>query len=175
MIFFTNRSYETLAVASAETDKGLVLLDDSLNQTVKKGTAIYTAKISKNDRSVEKIEAGYFVFVPNFRNKIIVLEIMEVKETRTYKEIVAEDAGLELINADSGDHNMKGTLRDHIEFTIGKDSDWNIGIDEIGDSKNLTLEYKGVSNQTKRTVQITGRFVSKVSYPFYINVPYNRK
>lgn len=166
MIFFTNRSYETLAVASAETDKGLVLLDDSLNQTVKKGTAIYTAKISKNDRSVEKIEAGYFVFVPNFRNKIIVLEIMEVKETRTYKEIVAEDAGLELINADSGDHNMKGTLRDHIIFTIGKDSDWTIGIDEIGDSKNLTLEYKGVSNQTKRIVQIAGRFGAEVSYDF---------
>lgn len=166
MIFFTNRSYETLAVASADTDKGLVLLDDSLNQTVKKGTAIYTAKISKNDRSVEKIEAGYFVFVPNFRNKIIVLEIMEVKETRTYKEIVAEDAGLELINADSGDHNMKGTLRDHIIFTIGKDSDWTIGIDEIGDSKNLTLEYKGVSNQTKRIVQIAGRFGAEVSYDF---------
>lgn len=166
MIFFTNRSYETLAVASDKTDKGLVLLDDSLNQTVKKGTAIYTAKISKNDRSVEKIEAGYFVFVPNFRNKIIVLEIMEVKETRTYKEIVAEDAGLELINADSGDHNMKGTLRDHIIFTIGKDSDWTIGIDEIGDSKNLTLEYKGVSNQTKRIVQIAGRFGAEVSYDF---------
>ena len=166
MIFFTNRFYETLAVASAETDKGLALLDDSLNQTVKKGTAIYTAKISKNDRSVEKIEAGYFVFVPNFRNKIIVLEIMEVKETRTYKEIVAEDAGLELINADSGDHNMKGTLRDHIIFTIGKDSDWTIGIDEIGDSKNLTLEYKGVSNQTKRIVQIAGRFGAEVSYDF---------
>lgn len=166
MIFFTNRSYETLAVASADTNKGLVLLDDSLNQTVKKGTAIYTAKISKKDRSVEKIEAGYFVFVPNFRNKIIVLEIMEVKETRTYKEIVAEDAGLELINADSGDHNMKGTLRDHITFTIGKDSDWTIGIDEIGDSKNLTLEYKGVSNQTKRIVQIAGRFGAEVSYDF---------
>lgn len=166
MIFFTNRSYETLAVASADTNKGLVLLDDSLNQTVKKGTAIYTAKISKNDRSVEKIEAGYFVFVPNFRNKIIVLEIMEVKETRTYKEIVAEDAGLELINADSGDHNMKGTLREHIIFTIGKDSDWTIGIDEIGDSKNLTLEYKGVSNQTKRIVQIAGRFGAEVSYDF---------
>lgn len=166
MIFFTNRGYETLAVASADTQKGLNLLDDELNQTIKTGTAIYNAKIAKNDKSVEKIEAGCFVFVPNFKNKIIPLEVMEVEEERSYKKIIAEDAGLELLNSDVGDHKMKGTLREHILATIGKDSDWTIGIDEIGDSRNLTLEYTGVSNQTKRIVQIAGRFGAEISYSF---------
>lgn len=166
MIFFTNRGYETLAVASADTQKGLNLLDDELNQTIKTGTAIYNAKIAKNDKSVEKVEAGCFVFVPNFKNKIIPLEVMEVEEERSYKKIIAEDAGLELLNSDVGDHKMKGTLREHILATIGKDSDWTIGIDEIGDSKNLTLEYTGVSNQTKRIVQIAGRFGAEISYSF---------
>ena len=166
MIFFTNRGYETLAVASADTEKGLKLLDDELNQTIKTGTAIYNAKIAKNDKSVEKIEAGSFVFVPNFKNKMIVLEVMEVEEERSYKKIIAEDAGLELLNSDVGDHKMKGTLREHILATIGNDSDWVIGIDEIGDSKNLTLEYTGVSNQTKRIVQIAGRFGAEISYSF---------
>lgn len=166
MIFFTNRLYKTLAVASPDTHKGLRLLDDELNQTIKTGTAIYTGKIAKNDISVEKIEAGSFVFVPNFKNKIIPLEVMEVEESRSYKKIIAEDAGLELLNSDVGDHKMKGTLREHILATIGKDSDWTIGIDEIGDSKNLTLEYTGVSNQTKRIVQIAGRFGAEISYDF---------
>lgn len=166
MIFFTNRGYETLAVASADTEKGLRLLDDELNQTTKTGTAIYNAKIAKNDKSVEKIEAGSFVFVPNFKNKMIPLEVMEVEESRSYKKIIAEDEGLELLNSDVGDHKMKGTLREHILATIGKDSDWTIGIDEIGDSKNLTLEYTGVSNQTKRIVQIAGRFGAEISYSF---------
>lgn len=166
MIFFTNRGYETLAVASVNIEKGLRLLDDELNQTIKTGTAIYNAKIAKNDKSVEKIEAGSFVFVPNFKNKMIPLEVMEVEESRTYKKIIAEDAGLELLNSDVGDHKMKGTLREHILATIGKDSDWTIGIDEIGDSKNLTLEYTGVSNQTKRIVQIAGRFGAEISYSF---------
>lgn len=166
MIFFTNRGYETLAVASADTQKGLKLLDDELNQTIKTGTAIYNAKIAKNDKSVEKIEAGSFVFVPNFKNKMIPLEVMEVEEERSYKKIIAEDAGLELLNSDVGDHKMKGTLREHILATIGKDSDWVIGIDEIGDSRNLTLEYTGVSNQTKRIVQIAGRFGAEISYSF---------
>ena len=166
MIFFTNRGYETLAVASADTEKGLKLLDDELNQTIKTGTAIYNAKLAKNDKSVEKIEAGSFVFVPNFKNKIIVLEVMEVEEERSYKKIIAEDAGLELLNSDVGDHKMKGTLREHILATIGKDSDWTIGIDEIGDSRNLTLEYTGVTNQTKRIVQIAGRFGAEISYSF---------
>lgn len=166
MIFFTNRGYETLAVASADTEKGLRLLDDELNQTIKTGTAIYNAKIAKNDKSVEKIEAGSFVFVPNFKNKMIPLEVMEVEEERSYKKIIAEDAGLELLNSDVGDHKMKGTLREHILATIGKDSDWTIGIDEIGDSRNLTLEYTGVTNQTKRIVQIAGRFGAEISYSF---------
>ena len=166
MIFFTNRLYETLAVASPDTHKGLVLLDDELNQTIKTGTAIYTGKIAKNDISVEKIEAGSFVFVPNFKNKIIVLEVMEVEESRSYKKIIAEDAGLELLNSDVGDHKMKGTLREHILATIGDDSDWVIGLDEIGNSKNLTLEYTGVTNQTKRIVQIAGRFGAEISYDF---------
>lgn len=167
MIFFTNRGYETLAVASADTQKkGLRLLDDELNQTIKTGTAIYTAKLEKTDKSVEKIEAGSFVFVPNFKNKMIVLEVMEVEESHFDKKIIAEDAGLELLNSDVGDHKMKGTLREHILATIGKDSDWTIGIDEIGDSKNLTLEYTGVSNQTKRIVQIAGRFGAEISYSF---------
>lgn len=166
MIFFTNRSYETLAVASADTEKGLRLLDDELNQTIKTGTAIYNAKIAKNDKSVEKIEAGSFVFVPNFKNKMIPLEVMEVEESRTYKKIIGEDAGLELLNSDVGDHKMKGTLREHIMATIGNDSGWVIGIDEIGDSRNLTLEYTGVSNQTKRIVQIAGRFGAEISYSF---------
>jgi phage minor structural protein len=166
MIFFTNRGYETLAVASADTEKGLKLLDDELNQTIKTGTAIYNAKIAKNDKSVEKIEAGSFVFVPNFKNKMIPLEVMDVYEERSYKKIIAEDAGLELLNSDVGDHKMKGTLREHILATIGKDSDWTIGIDEIGDSRNLTLEYTGVSNQTKRIVQIAGRFGAEISYSF---------
>lgn len=166
MIFFTNRVYETLAVASADTEEGLRLLDDELNQTIKTGTAIYNAKIAKNDKSVEKVEAGCFVFVPNFKNKMIVLEVMEVEEERSYKKIIAEDAGLELLNSDVGDHKMKGTLREHILATIGKDSDWTIGIDEIGDSRNLTLEYTGVSNQTKRIVQIAGRFGAEISYSF---------
>ncbi len=166
MIFFTNRGYETLAVASVDTEKGLKLLDDELNQTIKTGTAIYNAKIAKNDKSVEKIEAGSFVFVPNFKNKMIPLEVMEVEESRTYKKIIGEDAGLELLNSDVGDHKMKGTLREHILATIGKDSDWTIGIDEIGDSRNLTLEYTGVTNQTKRIVQIAGRFGAEISYSF---------
>ncbi|WP_019118345.1 phage tail spike protein [Anaerococcus obesiensis] len=166
MIFFTNRGYETLAVASVDTEKGLKLLDDELNQTIKTGTAIYNAKIAKNDKSVEKIEAGSFVFVPNFKNKMIPLEVMEVEEERSYKKIIAEDEGLELLNSDVGDHKMKGTLREHILATIGKDSDWTIGIDEIGDSRNLTLEYTGVTNQTKRIVQIAGRFGAEISYSF---------
>lgn len=166
MIFFTDRNYKTLAIADSESDQGLKLINDELNQTIKTGTAIYTATIAKNDESASLIESGCFVFVPNFKGKIIVLEVMEVEESRSYKKIIAEDAGLELLNSDVGEHKMKGTLREHILATIGDDSDWVIGRDDIGDSHNLTLEYTGFANQTKRIAEIAGRFGAEVSYDF---------
>ena len=102
MIFFTDRSYKTVAVADSQTSQGLKLLEDELNQAIKTGTAIYTAKLAKNDETVTKIKAGDFVFVPNFKGQIIALEVMEVEETHSYKKIIAEDAGLQLINNDAG-------------------------------------------------------------------------
>lgn len=166
MIFFTNRMYETVAIADYDSEKGLRLVDDELNQTIKTGTAIYTAKILKNDKSCELIESGCFVFVPDFKGEVIVLEIMEVEEARDYKKIIAEDAGLELLNSEVGDHKMKGYLKDHILATIGDDSDWIIGRDDIGKDHSLTLEYTGLTNQTKRIVEIAGRFGAEVSYNF---------
>lgn len=166
MIFFTDRSYKTVAVADSQTSQGLKLLEDELNQAIKTGTAIYTAKLAKNDETVAKIKAGDFVFVPNFKGQIIALEVMEVEETHSYKKIIAEDAGLQLINSDAGPIKMKGTLKEHVIACIGSNSDWEIGVNEIGDKHNITLEYTSSATQTKRLVQIAGRFGAEISYSF---------
>lgn len=166
MIFFTNRDYETVAVADAETPGGLRLVGDELNESVATGAAIYQATIEKSDPTVTQIEAGNFVFVPDFKGRIIVLEIMEVEENRLTKKIIAEDAGLQLINSDVGKIDMKGTLKEFVKAVLGADSDWQIGRDDIGDSRNLTLKYDEITNQTKRLNQIAGRFDAEISYSF---------
>jgi|GEM_PF-5219327 len=166
MIFFTNRDYETVAVADADTPDGLRLVGDELNESVATGAAIYQATIEKSDPTVAQIEAGNFVFVPDFKGRIIVLEIMEVEENRLTKKIIAEDAGLQLINSDVGKIDMKGTLKEFVKAVLGEDSDWQIGRDDIGDSRNLTLKYDEITNQTKRLNQIAGRFDAEISYSF---------
>lgn len=166
MIFFTNRDYETVAVADADTPDGLRLVGDELNESVATGAAIYQATIEKSDPTVTQIEAGNFVFVPDFKGRIIVLEIMEVEENRLTKKIIAEDAGLQLINSDVGKIDMKGTLKEFVKAVLGEDSDWQIGRDDIGDSRNLTLKYDEITNQTKRLNQIAGRFDAEISYSF---------
>lgn len=166
MIFFTDRNYTTVAVADAHTDSGLMLLDDELNESIKTGAAIYTAKIAKNHPSIENIASGCFVFVPNFRERTTVLEVMEVEETHTYKKIIAEDAGLELINGEIGAFEMKGKLRDFVKKILGDDTGWEIGLDEIGDSHDITLKYDGITTLTDRLVQVAGRFGAEVSYSF---------
>ena len=166
MIFFTNRDYETVAIADADTPDGLRLVGDELNESVATGAAIYQATIEKSDPTVTQIEAGNFVFVPDFKGRIIVLEIMEVEENRLTKKIIAEDAGLQLINSDVGKIDMKGTLKEFVKAVLGEDSDWQIGRDDIGDSRNLTLKYDEITNQTKRLNQIAGRFDAEISYSF---------
>lgn len=166
MIFFTNRDYETVAIADADTPDGLRLVGDELNESVATGAAIYQATIEKSDPTVAQIEAGNFVFVPDFKGRIIVLEIMEVEENRLTKKIIAEDAGLQLINSDVGKMDMKGTLKEFVQAVLGADSDWQIGRDDIGDSRNLTLKYDEITNQTKRLNQIAGRFHAEISYSF---------
>lgn len=166
MIFFTDRFFKTIAVADNDTEKGLLLLDDSLNTEIKTGTSLYTAKISKNYPTVESIDVGCYVFVPYYNERIVALEVMEVSESRDEKTIIAEDAGLDLLNEDVGPIKMKGTLAEFIRKTIGTDSGWVIGLDEIGNSRNLTLEYEGTTNTTKRIQEIAGRFDAEVSYSF---------
>lgn len=166
MIIFTDRNYETLAVADSETPNGLQLIDDELNESIATGAAIYQARIAKTHETVENIASGNFVFVPNFRGRTTVLEIMEVEETHDEKKIIAEDAGLELLNSDVDGFKIEGTLKDFVEEIIGEDSDWEIGQNEIEPNKKLTLEYTGVTNQTKRLVEVAGRFGAEISYSF---------
>ena len=166
MIIFTDRNYETLAVADSETPNGLQLIDDELNESISTGAAIYQARIAKTHETVENIASGNFVFVPNFRGRTTVLEVMEVEETHDEKKIIAEDAGLELLNSDVDGFKLQGTLKDFVEEIIGEDSGWEIGQNEIDPNKKMTLEYTGVTNQTKRLVEVAGRFGAEISYSF---------
>lgn len=166
MIIFTDRSYETLAIADKDVPDGLHLIDDELNESIETGAAIYQARIEKSHPSVENIASGNFVFVPSFRGRTTVLEVMEVEESHNEKKIIAEDAGLELLNSDVDGFKMKGTLPEFVETIIGKDSGWEIGTNEIDPKKSLTLEYTGVTNQTKRLVEVAGRFGAEISYSF---------
>lgn len=166
MIFFTDRDLTTIAVADYDTPRGVRIYDDNLNQKIDTGTALFSCKIDKTSPSSRNIEAGNFVIVPDFKGRSVILEVMECEENRNSKQIIAEDAGLELLNGESGSFEMKGILKDFVQFILGPNSSWKIGLDEIGDSRNLTLKYDGVATQTKRLVQIAGRFNAEISYSF---------
>ncbi|KAA9239977.1 hypothetical protein F6I34_05630 [Aerococcus tenax] len=164
MIFFTDRQFNTVAIADADSPAGLKLLDDDLNMQVKTGTSLYTAILKKNHPSVAQVTEGCFVFVPDFKNRLIVLEIMELEDYDNKKKIIAEDAGLDLLNEDTGPIKMKGTIKDFFNAITG-DSGWEIGLNEVSD-KNITLEYTGTATTTKRLTEIAGRFDAEISYSF---------
>lgn len=163
MIIFTDRQFNTLALV--DTDSSMIL-NDELNENIETGTAVFKTEIVKDHKDIERIDVGNFCFAVGYRNDPIALEVMEVFENRDTKEIIAEDAGLDLLNDDAEPYIFKGTLAEHIKKTIGEDSSWEVGLDEIGATKNLTLEYNSTTTQTKRISQIVGRFDAEVSYSF---------
>lgn len=164
MIIFTDRMFETLAFVDDELPNSLHLIDDELSGSIDTGSYIYTARIAKNNDKINQIREGCFVFVPNLDNYTL-LEIMEITESRNYKDIIAEDAGLDLLNEDVVPFKLKGYLRDFVRKCIG-DSGWEIGLDEIGNGHNLTIEWTDHATATKRLNQIAGRFNAEISYSF---------
>lgn len=168
MIFYTDRFFNTLAIVNPTRDEDYEggLVKDEMNGSIATGTSIYKATIRKGDPDVQKINVGNFVFVPDFRGELQVFEVMDLDESHDYKTIVAEDAGLDLLNEEVGPINLKGYLHDFVAITIGDDSGWEIGLNEIGESRNLTLEYTSHETTTKRLLQIAGRFGAEVSYSF---------
>lgn len=166
MIIFTDRAFNTLAIADTETPDGLKILEDSMNMQIASGTTVYTCTLAKNDPSVAEIKAGGFVFVPDFKRRKKAFEIMEVHEDSNSKEISAEDAGLDLLNGESGPIDMKGTLAEFVAKIIGDDSGWELGHSEVDPKRSLTLKWEGVATQTKRLVMLAGRFGAEVSYSF---------
>lgn len=163
MFVFTDRNFN--AIAFADT-KDIPLLEDELNDQLETGTVVLTLTIPKNHQDVAKVEVGNYIFASGYktRTKPVAAEIMEIFETRHTKEIIAEDAGLDLLNDEAENIDMKGTLEEFILATIGPDSSWQIGINEIDKDKTMTLQYEGVATQTKRIAQIVSRFSGEVSY-----------
>ena len=166
MIVFTDRQYNTIAFVDT---KSSLLLDDDLNKNIDTGTAMFSAEFSKKMKDVEKIKVGNFVFLSNYGEKPIALEVMEVDEDKHTKQIVAQDAGLDLLNEDAEPIEFTGNLKEWFSKTVGVDSAWEIGLNEIGDDKKLTLEYTGTTTQTKRLAMVAGRFGAEVSYSFNMN------
>ena len=163
MLFFTDRKFETICIAGS---KDLPILDDEFNENVETGTGILKAVVPKSHNDAEKIEVGNFVLSNDYKKETVALEVMEIFETRNTKEIIAEDAGLDLLNDEAGPIDMKGTLEDFAKATLGDDSSWDIGLNEIDPKKTMTLSYEEIATQTKRINQIAGRFDAEVSYSF---------
>lgn len=163
MLVFTDRHFNTIVLAGT---KDLPLLEDSFNDSLETGTAMLKATLPKTNQDISKITVGSFVFAKGYRNEIVCLEVMEVFEARLEKEIIAEDVGLELLNEEAGNIDMKGTLREFIVATLGSDSSWEIGLNEIDNKTTRTLAYEGSATITKRINMIAGRFGAEVSYSF---------
>ncbi|MFB5068281.1 MAG: phage tail spike protein [Aerococcus sanguinicola] len=166
MIFFTNRFFNTVAVGDFKDTTGVRILDDELNENLETGTALYRAKIARDHPDVEDIEEGYYVFVPNFKGRTQVFEIMTLTGSQTRDEItiIAEDAGLDLLNEETGPVKFKGTINDWFR-KITEDSGWELGLDE-SEGRSLTLEWKQSATTTKRLNQIANRFDLEISYSF---------
>ncbi|MDY6064961.1 MAG: phage tail spike protein [Finegoldia sp.] len=165
MFIFTDRKLNTLTTANNEFPDSLKIESDTFNESIDTGTCMLEATILKNKDDVELINVGVFVVAVGYKKKPVLLEITEVSETDEYKSIIAEDCGLDLLNEDIAEMDGKEmTIAEYTQMVLGEDSDWEIGINELGKSRTRTLKYEDTTTKTKRLAQIAGRFDCEISY-----------
>ena len=176
IIYFANRKMEILGNASTHLPDGYLIADDLKTEDIETGVACFECKIpySEDDRAelAEYTEVGNYL-LRSHDNENEFYTIIET-ETDTKDQtiyIYAEDAGLDLLNEIAP--AFVATETHTAEWYVKKwtyDSGFEIGINEIPDTRTRKLSWDSEQTVTERLASIaTGFGGFEVSYSFDVD------
>lgn len=176
IIYFANRKMEILGNASTHLPNGYMIADDLKIEDIETGVACFECKLpySDDDRAelAELTEVGNYI-LRSHENENEFYTIIET-ETDTKDQtiyIYAEDAGLDLLNEIAPAYEATGTHT--AEWYVNRciyDSGFEIGINEIPDTRTRKLSWDSEQTVTERLASIaTGFGGFDVSYSFDVD------
>lgn len=174
ILYFVNRSFDVLGLASTKLDNGYEIIDDELTEDIESGIAGLTAKIAWNDDNRLQLEewmgAGNYVLTEHENEpELFTILTSETDTAERSVTIYAEGAGLDLINerAPAYKADAAHTVEWYINHFIG-DADFEIGTNEIPD-KTRKLSWDGDSTVTERIRSIATQFDNaEISFSFEV-------
>ena len=176
IIYFANRKMEILGNASTHLPNGYMIADDIKTEDIETGVACFECKLPYSDD--DRTELAEFTEVGNYilRSHEKENEFYTIIETETDTKdqtiyIYAEDAGLDLLNEIAPAYEATETHT--AEWYVNKwtyDSGFEIGINEIPDTRTRKLSWDSEQTVTERLASIaTGFGGFEVSYSFDVD------
>ena len=174
IIYFVNRNFEVLGLASTNLSQGYEIIDDELTQDIDSGVASLTATIAWSDATRLQLEewtsaGNYLLTEYNDEAEMLTIITNETDTAEKAVTIYAEDAGLDLINeiAPAFTADSAHSIEWYTKHFIG-DSDFEIGTNEIPDYQR-TLSWDGESTVTERLRSVATQFDNaELSYSFAV-------
>lgn len=173
IVYFADRQFNILGLASTDLPSGLVLTKDTKAEDVDSGVAIFECKVHFDSSTRAKVEecteVGNFILRKHEREESELYTIIDA-EIDTDKQTVyiyAEDAGLDLLNEYVGEYQAdKAYPIEHYIEKFAYDSGFSIGINE---ASGLTrkLSWDSEATVTARLASVATQFDGcEISYSF---------
>ena len=175
IIYFADRRMNVLGHAATSLPDGFVIMEDLKTEEIETGVATFSCRIGFTKKNRAQLEAmtnagNYLLRSHDNENEFYTIIDTEIDTKNQNIYVYAEDAGLDLINEVVGE--FEATEKHNAEWYINQiivDSGFEIGINEIPSSQELTLAWEGEASVTSRLASIATKFGGyEVSYSFDI-------
>ena len=163
IVYFADRKMNILGQASTNLPKGLMVTDDTKDEDVESGVAVFECEFGFDAATRAKIEAcvevgNYILRKHDKENEFYTIIDSEIDTKKQTAFVYAEDAGLDLLNEVVGAYEAdKAYPIEHYVEKFAYDSGFEIGINEAA-SLTRKLSWDGEDTVTARLASVATQF-----------------
>lgn len=163
IVYFADRKMNILGQASTTLPKGLMVTDDTKDEDVESGVAVFECEFGFDAKTRATIEAcvevgNYILRKHDKENEFYTIIDSEIDTKKKTAFIYAEDAGLDLLNEVVGAYEAdKAYPIEHYVEKFAYDSGFEIGINEAA-SLTRKLSWDGEDTVTARLASVATQF-----------------
>ena len=169
IVYFTDRFFTVLGVASTELPQGYRIVADRLFESLDDGVNTFECEVVANDNDVHELKElaseGRFLIRESHGRYNTVFQITEAEWSNDSVRLYGEDCGLQLLNMVVPEQSFTDkTITQMIQSFI---TDWTLDIDpDITGTK--TVKYEGENTGTNRLASICNAFNAEFYFDFDI-------
>lgn len=174
IVYFADRKMNILGQASTTLPKGLMVTNDTKDEDVESGVAVFECEFGFDAATRPKVEAcvevgNYILRKHDKENEFYTIIDSEIDVKKQVAYIYAEDAGLDLLNEIVGAYEAdKAYPIDHYIEKFAYDSGFEIGINEAA-ALTRKLSWDGEDTVTARLASVATQFDGcEISFSFDI-------